>query len=42
MPGQHDTEEKFIPKGAIAFFMLLITLCVVIWYGIYYIMLERA
>ena len=35
-------EEKFIPKGAIAFFVLLIILCMVIWFGLYYIMLSRS
>jgi len=34
-------EEKFIPKGAMAFFVLLITLCAVIWFGIYFLMLSR-
>ncbi len=37
-----NTEEKFIPKGAIAFFVLLILLCLVIWFGIYYIMISRS
>ena len=37
-----ESEEKFIPKGAIAFFMLLIVLCAVIWFGVYFIMLSRA
>lgn len=36
------TEEKFIPKGAIAFFILLILLCLIIWFGIYYIMISRS
>ncbi len=34
-------EEKFIPKGAFAFFILLVALGLVIWYGIYLLMLER-
>ena len=34
-------EEKFIPKGAIAFFFVLILLALAIWYGIYFLMLER-
>jgi hypothetical protein len=34
-------EEKFKPKGAMAFFAVLIILCVVIWYGIYFLMLSR-
>lgn len=36
-----EPEEKFIPKGAIAFFMLLIVLCAIIWFGVYIIMLKR-
>lgn len=36
-----NEEEKFIPKGAIAFFVLLILLCLVIWFGIYFLMLQR-
>lgn len=34
-------EEKFFPHGAIAFFILLIALCLVIWFGIYFLMLDR-
>jgi cytochrome c oxidase subunit IIa family protein len=34
-------EEKFIPKGAMAFFVVLVLLCAVIWYGIYFLMLTR-
>lgn len=34
-------DEAFKPKGAIAFFILLIILGAVIWYGIYYLMLQR-
>lgn len=40
---QHTDDSKpFIPRGAIAFFILLLLLCGVIWFGIYYIMLQRA
>ena len=35
-------DEKFIPRGAIAFFILLIALSAVIWFGIYFLMLDRA
>jgi len=35
------TDEKFKPKGAIAFFVLLIFICAAIWYSIYYIQLTR-
>jgi hypothetical protein len=34
-------DEKFIPKGAMAFFVLLVLLCTIIWYGIYFLMLSR-
>ena len=34
-------EPKFYPTGAIAFFICLIILCLVIWFGIYFIMLDR-
>lgn len=35
------SDEKFKPKGAIAFFVLLILICAAIWYSIYYIQLMR-
>ena len=34
--------EKFIPRGAIAFFVLLMLLGAAIWFGIYFLMLSRA
>lgn len=34
-------DKSFKPKGAIAFFVLLVLLGLVIWYGIYFLMLER-
>jgi len=34
-------DRNFKPKGAIAFFVLLVLLGMVIWYGIYFLMLER-
>lgn len=36
-----NNEEKFIPKGAIAFFLVLVFLGLAIWYGIYFLMLDR-
>lgn len=40
---QHtDDLNPFIPRGAITFFVLLLLLCGAIWFGIYYIMLQRA
>jgi hypothetical protein len=38
---QTQFEKKFVPKGAMAFFALLIVLCLVIWFGIYFLMLSR-
>ncbi len=38
----NEEDDVFKPTGAIAFFALLIVLCLVIWYGIYFLMLQRA
>jgi hypothetical protein len=34
-------DQNFTPKGAIAFFVLLILLGAIIWFGIYFLMLDR-
>jgi hypothetical protein len=34
-------DKKFKPKGAIAFFVLLVLLGLFIWFAIYYLMLHR-
>ena len=34
-------DKNFKPKGAIAFFLLLILLGSIIWFGIYFLMLDR-
>jgi hypothetical protein len=34
-------EEKFVPKGAMAFFVCLVLLALAFWYGIYLLMIER-
>jgi hypothetical protein len=41
--GELDQEfdRNFKPRGAIAFFLLLILLGMVIWFGIYFLMLDR-
>jgi hypothetical protein len=39
--GGGGVREKFYPSGAIAFFVALVLLCLVIWFGIYFLMLER-
>lgn len=36
-----EFDRNFKPKGAIAFFFILIVLGAIIWYGIYFLMLER-
>jgi hypothetical protein len=33
--------DKFFPSGAIAFFVALVLLCLIIWFGIYFLMIER-
>ena len=38
---EEEFDRKFKPKGAFAFFILLVILGLVIWYGIYFLMLER-
>ena len=32
----------FKPKGAVAFFLVLILIGLIIWFGIYFLMLARA
>lgn len=39
---EQQFDKNFKPKGAIAFFILLIILGAFIWYGIYLLMLQRA
>jgi hypothetical protein len=34
-------DKNFKPKGAIAFFVVLVIIGLIIWYGIYFLMLER-
>lgn len=38
---EEQFEKNFKPRGAIAFFLLLILLGSIIWFGIYFLMLER-
>ena len=38
---EQQFDKDFKPKGAIAFFILLVILGLIIWYGIYFLMLER-
>jgi len=39
--GHASAEEAFQPKGAFAFFALLVILGLIIWFGIYFLMLSR-
>lgn len=34
-------DEKFVPKGAIAFFIALMILTAIIWFGIYFLMISQ-
>ena len=34
-------KDQFFPTGAIVFFITLVLLCLAIWFGIYFIMIER-
>ena len=39
---QQNPDNKFFPKGAIAFFVLLVILSLGFWYGIYWLMISRS
>ncbi|HEY0297711.1 MAG TPA: hypothetical protein VGB84_00685 [Arachidicoccus sp.] len=39
-PSSFD-DKDFKPKGAIVFFILMIALCMLIWFSIYNIQIER-
>lgn len=41
MEPNQDFPEKFVPRGAMAFFMLLVIAALIIWFGIYFLMLYR-
>jgi hypothetical protein len=38
---EEDFDRQFKPKGSFAFFILLVILGLIIWFGIYYLMLDR-
>jgi hypothetical protein len=38
---EQEFDRNFKPKGAIAFFILLVIMALIIWYGIYLIMASR-
>ena len=35
------SKKTFFPAGAIAFFILLVLLSLLFWFGIYFLMIER-
>ncbi len=37
-----DTSESFYPKGSIAFFLLMAMFFILVWGGIYLLMINRA
>ncbi|HVF80545.1 MAG TPA: hypothetical protein VM884_01350 [Flavisolibacter sp.] len=39
---EQEFDRTFKPKGAIAFFILLVIVGLIIWYSIYFLMLGRA
>lgn len=38
---EEEFDKNFKPVGAIAFFVLLVILGAIIWYGIYFLMIKR-
>jgi Cytochrome c oxidase subunit IIa family len=42
MESPENKKEKFFPSGAIAFFIALVILSLVFWYGIYFLMIQRS
>jgi hypothetical protein len=36
-----DFDRNFRPKGALVFFAVLVALGMIIWFGIYFLMLSR-
>jgi len=36
------SDDQFRPRGAMAFLIVLLLLGAVIWFGVYYLMLQRA
>lgn len=35
-------DEKFVPRGAFAFFILVLTVMAIIWLSVYFIMIKQA
>jgi hypothetical protein len=41
LDSEESFDRSFKPRGAMAFFILLILLGMIIWFGIYFLMLKR-
>jgi hypothetical protein len=41
LQSNEDFDRNFKPRGALTFFILLVVLGLAIWYGIYFLMLDR-
>jgi hypothetical protein len=39
---EQNPDKKFFPKGAIAFFIMLVILSLGFWYAIYWLMIARS
>ncbi len=37
-----ESEEKFVPKGAITFFLLMIFVFALMWFSIYFELIQRS
>jgi len=40
-PDEQEFDRNFKPRGAIAFFILLVIFGLTLWFSIYFLMLER-
>ena len=38
---QEDPQETFVPKGSIAFFVVMICFYLALWLGFYFLMVAR-
>lgn len=37
-----EKQEKFFPKGAITFFILFLVLGLILWFALYFVVINRA
>ena len=40
MNHEHSSDEDFKPRGAITFFIFIVILALIIWFGIYFLMIN--